>query len=357
MQLQLTPCVQLHEIDHKSLEASKVEMNVLTKEQLLNMYCKMVQIREFENQAIELAKMNLTRAAIHTYNGEEAIGVGVCASLTENDYITSTHRGHGHCLAKGADMVRMFAELMARENGYCKGKGGSMHIADMNIGMLGANGIVGGGIPIATGAGLAKKLRKDDGIVVCFFGDGASNEGSFHESLNFASVFKLPVIFICENNRYGISTHVSHSTSAVHIADRAEGYRMPGKRIDGNDIVTVYEEFKEAAAYVRAGNGPVLIEAETYRMSGHYFGDNENYRTKDEVAEWKLKDPIKKCREYLDKHGVQKEELDELAKRVHEEVLAASEEAKKGPVPNPGDLEDDLYDPTFETITWKPWIK
>lgn len=334
-----------------------MKINLLTKEQLLDMYCQMVRIREFENQAIELAKMNLTRAAIHTYNGEEAIGVGVCAGLSENDYITSTHRGHGHCLAKGADMVRMFAELMARENGYCKGKGGSMHIADMNIGMLGANGIVGGGIPIAAGAALAKKLKKEEGIVVCFFGDGASNEGAFHESLNFASVFKLPIIFVCENNQYGISTHVSRSTSAVHIADRASGYNIPGKRMDGNDILDVYEKFKKAEEYVRAGNGPVLIEAETYRISGHYFGDNENYRTKDEVAEWRLKDPIKKCGEYLSGFGVLKEELDSLAKKIKEEVLAASEEAKQGPLPNPDDLENDLYVLTFEDIVWKPRVK
>ena len=331
--------------------------DLLTKDQLLNMYCEMVKIREFENQAIELAKMNLTRAAIHTYNGEEAIGVGVCASLTDNDYITSTHRGHGHCVAKGADLVRMFAELMARENGYCKGKGGSMHIADLNIGMLGANGIVGGGIPLATGAALAKKLQKDDGIVVCFFGDGASNEGAFHESLNFAAVFKLPIVFLCENNQYGISTHVSQSTAAINIADRAVGYNMPGKIVDGNDILATYKEFKEAADYVRAGNGPILVEMKTYRMSGHYFGDNENYRTKEEVASWRLKDPIKKCREYLGEMGMEQEELDALAKKIKAEVLAASAEAENGPIPDPADLDDDLYDPTFEEITWKPWKK
>lgn len=329
----------------------------LTKEQLLDMYCEMVKIREFENQAIELAKMNLTRAAIHTYNGEEAIGVGVCASLTKNDYITSTHRGHGHCIAKGADLVRMFAELMARENGYCKGKGGSMHIADLDIGMLGANGIVGGGIPLATGAALAKKLQKDDGIVVCFFGDGASNEGTFHESLNFASVFKLPIIFLCENNQYGISTHVSHSTSVKNIADRAVGYNMPGKVVDGNDIEAVYETFREVLEYVKSGKGPALVEMKTYRMSGHYFGDNENYRTKEEVAEWKKKDPIKKCGEYLKELGVQQEELDEIAKKIKKEVLEASAKAETGPIPNPADLEKDLFDPTFEDIIWKPWIK
>lgn len=331
--------------------------NMVTKEQLSKMYCDMVKIREFENQAIELAKRNLTRAAIHTYNGEEAIAVGVCAELTEDDCITSTHRGHGHCVAKGADLVRMFAELMARENGYCKGKGGSMHIADLKIGMLGANGIVGGGIPLATGAALAKKLQKDKGIVVCFFGDGASNEGSFHESVNFAAVFKLPIIFLCENNQYGISTPVSHSTAARNIADRAVGYNIPGKTVDGNDILAVCREFKEAEDYVRGGNGPVLLEMKTYRMSGHYFGDNENYRTREEVAQWKLKDPIKKCGEYLKKLGVLEEEMSAWTKKIREDVLAASAEAEKGPVPDPADLENDLYDPSFEEIAWKPWVK
>lgn len=330
----------------------------IDKEFLLDKYKKMKTIREFENQAIELAKQNLTRAAIHTYNGEEAIAVGVCASLDNDDYITSTHRGHGHCVAKGADLVRMFAELMARENGYCKGKGGSMHIADLDIGMLGANGIVGGGIPIATGAALAKKIQKEKGIVVCFFGDGASNEGAFHESLNFAGVLKLPIVYLCENNQYGISTHVSNSTAAKHISERAIGYGMPGKTIDGNDILTVYKEFKEVAEYVRSGNGPVLLEMDTYRMSGHYFGDNENYRTRDEVAEWKKRDPIKKCSQYLvEDYGMEYSDFDSIDKEIKEEILLASVEAKRGPEPNPEDLENDIYDPTFEEIEWKAWAK
>ena len=188
----------------------------VSKEVLLDFYRKMNCIRAFENEAIELAKMNLTRAAVHTYNGEEAIAVGVCAHLTNHDYITSTHRGHGHCVAKGADLERMFAELMARENGYCKGKGGSMHIADLSIGMLGANGIVGGGIPIAVGAAFALKYQERSDVVVCFFGDGASNEGSFHESLNMASVLMLPVIFVCENNQYAISMNVKDSVNVQH---------------------------------------------------------------------------------------------------------------------------------------------
>lgn len=202
-------------------------MKELNQEVLLDLYSRMTTIREFEKEAIELAKMNLTRAAIHTYNGEEAIGVGVCAHLTNNDYIVSNHRGHGHCIAKGADLRRMFAELMARETGYCKGKGGSMHIADMDVGMLGANGIVGGGIPIAIGAALAQKYLNKDSITVVFFGDGASNEGTFHESINMAAVNHLPVIFLCENNQYAISLNVKESTGCENIADRAVGYGIP----------------------------------------------------------------------------------------------------------------------------------
>lgn len=328
----------------------------LTKEKLLEMLHTMVRIREFENEAIELAKQNLTRAAVHTYNGEEAIATGVCAHLTDQDYITSTHRGHGHCVAKGADLKKMFAELMARESGYCKGKGGSMHIADLAIGMLGANGIVGGGIPIATGAALGIDLQHGDNIAVCFFGDGASNEGSFHESLNLASVWKLPVVFICENNKYGISTHISKSMNVTHVSDRAKGYGIKGMTIDGNDLIEVYNTFAEVAEYVRAGNGPVLLEMDTYRLSGHYYGDNENYRTKEEVAQWKKKDPIVRVREVLkSEYAMTDEQLDQIRKEEHERVMKASEEAKLEPEPGATDLTEDLYDPDFETIEWIPF--
>ena len=303
----------------------------VSKEVLLDFYRKMNCIRAFENEAIELAKMNLTRAAVHTYNGEEAIAVGVCAHLTNHDYITSTHRGHGHCVAKGADLERMFAELMARENGYCKGKGGSMHIADLSIGMLGANGIVGGGIPIAVGAAFALKYQERSDVVVCFFGDGASNEGSFHESLNMASVLKLPVIFVCENNQYAISM---------------------------NDIEQVYTEFGKIVADVRQGKGPVLVEMKTYRLGGHYYGDNENYRTREEVAEWRAKCPITRLEARLvSEYGCTHEELAEIAKSAKAEVLAASERAKSGPEPRVEDLADDMFDPTYKEIEWKMFVK
>ena len=326
----------------------------ITRDKLLDMYSIMVRIREFENQAIELAKMNLTRAAIHTYNGEEAIAVGVCASLKKDDYITSTHRGHGHCIAKGADLRKMYAELMARETGYCKGRGGSMHIADVKIGILGANGIVAGGIPIATGAGFALKLNKSKNIVVCFFGDGASNEGAFHEAMNMAAVKKLPVAFVCENNQYGISMNVSQSTSVERIADRAHAYGIKGLTIDGNDVVEVYSQFSEIADEIRNGQGPILIEMNTYRLSGHYFGDNENYRPKEEVASWKEKDPILRSRERLmHDFGMTQEQLDDVAKKERANVLNACEIAKGDPEPSPAELSKDLYDPEFKNITWK----
>ena len=332
-------------------------MKELNQEVLLDLYSRMTTIREFEKEAIELAKMNLTRAAIHTYNGEEAIGVGVCAHLTNNDYIVSNHRGHGHCIAKGADLRRMFAELMARETGYCKGKGGSMHIADMDVGMLGANGIVGGGIPIAIGAALAQKYLNKDSITVVFFGDGASNEGTFHESINMAAVNHLPVIFLCENNQYAISLNVKESTGCENIADRAVGYGIPGYILDGNTVVAVYNRMGEIVDHVRQYGGPVLVEAQTYRMAGHYFGDNENYRTREEVASWAEKCPILAAQKVLrEQYGMAQEELAAIWQRQKQIVLDACEEAKKDPEPLVDDLENDLYSPNMKNIEWKPFV-
>lgn len=329
---------------------------IINREMMLDFFKSMVRIREFENEAIQLAMANLTRAAIHTYNGQEAIAVGVCANLKKEDYIVSNHRGHGHCVAKGADLVRMFAELMARETGYCKGKGGSMHIADLENGMLGANGVVGGGLPIAVGAAAGLKYMKSDRIVVCFFGDGASNEGAFHEALNMASIWDLPVIFVCENNQYGISMHVSKSTNVERLADRAKAYGIPGITIDGNKVDGVYEEFAKVAKDVREGKGPVLMEMLTYRMSGHYFGDNENYRTKDEVAQWRKKDPIDYAAKILvGEYGMSEDALRQIQKEQKKIVLDASNKAKEAPFPKEEKLLDDLYDPTFEDIKWEPW--
>lgn len=325
---------------------------------LLEMYRMMVRIREFENEAIELAKTNETRAAVHTYQGQEAIAAGVCAHMTKDDYITSTHRGHGHCIAKGADLTKMFAELLGKKDGYCKGKGGSMHIADLATGNLGANGIVGGGIPISVGAGLSMQLSKSDNFTVCFFGDGASNEGSFHESLNLASIWDLPVIFICENNHYGISTCVKTSMNVEDIADRAIGYNIRGMIVDGNDIIDVYNSTKEAIEHVKSGKGPVLMEMKTYRIAGHYFGDNENYRSRAEVREWRGRDPIKRCAELLeDKYSVLDDEFKIIRKEEKLKVLSASSAAKLMKEPSPDDLFKDLFDPTMAEIKWIPFLK
>lgn len=330
----------------------------LSEAQLMDFYHKMIRIREFENEAIELAKMNLTRAAIHTYNGEEAIAIGICAHLNNDDYITSTHRGHGHCVAKGADLRLMFAELMARSTGYCKGKGGSMHIADMEIGMLGANGIVGGGIPISVGAAFGTKYKGGKNVTVCFFGDGASNEGTFHESINFASVMHLPVIFVCENNQWAISTSVKKSCNVENISSRAIGYGIEGITVNGNDVEEVYTKFGEVVEKVRAGGGPILMEMKTYRMAGHYFGDNENYRSREEVNAWKEKCPIRHVKNILMvDFGVTEEELDVIEKEERKNVLAASEEAKADPEPIAEDLRNDLYTDTFAEIEWKPFVK
>lgn len=318
----------------------------------------MVRIREFENECIELAKSNATRAAVHTYIGEEAIATGVCAHMTPQDYITSTHRGHGHCIAKGADLEKMFAELLGREGGYCKGKGGSMHIADLATGNLGANGIVGGGIPLAVGAALGLQLNQEGNFAVSFFGDGATNQGSFHEALNLASIWSLPVIFVCENNEYGISTHVSKSTNIINLASRAIAYGIKGEVVDGNNILDVYNEMAIAADHVKAGKGPVLLEMKTYRMSGHYFGDNQNYRTKDDVNQWKGKDPILRCEQILqDEYGLVAEDFAAIKKEIRTDVLQASERAKLQPEPQVEDLTDDLYDQEFADIKWVAFSK
>ncbi|OUQ26689.1 hypothetical protein B5E77_09290 [Lachnoclostridium sp. An131] len=330
----------------------------MEKNALLNAYRMMNRIREFENEAIELAKANETRAAVHTYQGEEAIATGVCAHMTREDFITSTHRGHGHCIAKGADLTRMFAELLGKGEGYCKGKGGSMHIADLTTGNLGANGIVGGGIPIAVGAALSMQLDHSDNFTVSFFGDGAANEGSFHEALNMASIWDLPVIFVCENNQYGISTHVSKSMHVKDIAERAVAYNIKGMVVDGNNVAAVDAAMEEAVAHVKAGKGPVLMEMKTYRMAGHYFGDNQNYRTRDEVNSWKDKDPILQCAKLLmEQWEVSEEELNEIRKEEHKAVLDASKAARQMSDPDIEDLTEDLYDPIFADITWKAFQK
>ena len=262
----------------------------LPKENLIIMYRKMLEIRFFEEKVFELYGQNLVPGTIHLYAGEEAVAVGVCNALSKDDYITSTHRGHGHCIAKGADLKRTMAEILGKETGYCKGKGGSMHIADFSIGMLGATAVVGAGLPIAVGAALSAKLRKTDQVVACFFGEGASNQGTFHESINMASAWKLPVIFVCENNLYAMGTRQSRIMNIENISDRAPSYGIPGVSVDGNDVLAVYEAAQVATERARRGEGPTLIECKTYRHKGHSRVDPAKYRPREEVEEWLRKD-------------------------------------------------------------------
>jgi pyruvate dehydrogenase E1 component alpha subunit len=252
-------------------------------------------IREFEEKIMDLYARGLVPGLAHLYVGEEAVASGVCAALNQDDYITSTHRGHGHVIAKGADLKRMMAELFGKKTGYCKGKGGSMHIADMEAGILGANGIAGGGLPIATGAAWSAKWRKTQQVAVCFFGDDASNNGTFHESLNLASIHKLPVVFVCENNLYGISVCQAKHMAITDIAIRATAYDIPGVTVDGNDVIEVNQAAFKAVERARAGEGPTLIECKTYRWRGHHEGDPNQggrYRNSDEIQAWKDKCPI-----------------------------------------------------------------
>jgi len=316
----------------------------LTKEKLVEMFRKMVEIRFFEEKVFDLYAQNLVPGTIHLYAGEEAVAVGVCTALQRDDYITSTHRGHGHCIAKGADLKRTMAEILGKKTGYCKGKGGSMHIADFSIGMLGATAVVGAGIPIAVGAGLSIKLRKTRQVVACFFGEGASNQGTFHEGINMASVWRLPVIFVCENNLYAMGTRQSRVMNIENVADRAVAYGIPGIAVDGNDVLAVYEATAKAVERARNGEGPTLIECKTYRHKGHSRVDPARYRPKEEVEEWLAKDPIKRFREKL----LQTKTLTEAEiQRIENEVAAEIEEAVKfameSSYPEPEEALEDVY--------------
>ncbi len=275
-----------------------------SKEQLRDALRRMWLIRRFEEMAEESYVRGLTHGTMHLSIGQEASAVGICMDLSNADYITSTHRGHGHCIGKGAEVKYMFAEFFGKEEGYCRGRGGSMHIADPATGNLGANGIVGGGLPLATGAALAIQQRKGKNVAVCFFGDGANNEGAFHESLNIAAVWKLPVIYVCENNQYGMSVSTERSTAVKDIATRAAAYNMPGVIVDGNSISDVNEAMMAAAERARNGEGPSLIECKTYRTKGHSRSDRNRYRTKEEIEDWKSRDPIPAFEDELQKFGV-----------------------------------------------------
>ncbi len=304
----------------------------------------MLKIRYFEEKVFELLARDLIVGASHVYAGQEAVAVGACAAVDEDDYIASTHRGHGHCLAKGGKLPEMMAELCGRETGYCKGRGGSMHIADVRSGNLGATGIVGSNIPVATGAALALQMKKTDRVVLCFFGDGASNTGVFHESLNMGGAWKLPVVYICENNLYGMSCSVERVCSVPEIAVRGPAYSMPSDKVDGMDIFSVRDSVASAVERARAGEGPTLIECETYRYYGHSRSDPRVYRTKEEEAEWKSRDAIERLKgKILEEKAMSSDEIRGLEEDVQKQVDDADEFALNSPYPSPDSLYDDVY--------------
>lgn len=323
----------------------------LSNDKIIQMYKKMRLIREFETNASKLFAEGRIPGFVHLYIGEEAVATGVCSALNDDDFITSTHRGHGHIVAKGGDVKYMMAELYGKATGYCKGKGGSMHIADATKGILGANGIVGAGHNIAVGAGLSSKIRKSGQVCACFFGDGSTNQGTFHESLNLASIWKLPVVFVCENNLYGISMHQSRHQAIQDVADRAVAYNIPGVVVDGNDLFAVYEAAVEAVARARNGQGPTLIECKTYRQKGHFEGDPANYKPSEEVKEWMAKDPIPRIVAYLLDNGiVSKEELDAIDSEIETELKDAVKFAEDSPSPSLESIVEDIYTDIVEEV-------
>ncbi|MGB1737572.1 MAG: thiamine pyrophosphate-dependent dehydrogenase E1 component subunit alpha [Pseudomonadales bacterium] len=318
----------------------------LTNKMLQAMHLKMVRIRRFEEEAGRLMEDGKIPGALHLYVGQEAVASGVMQHLADDDYITSTHRGHGHLIAKGGDFSKMFAELFGKATGYCKGKGGSMHISNMALGMLGANGIVGGGPPIAMGAAFSNRFRRTKQISVAFFGDGASNEGSFHEAANMAALYKLPCLFVCENNGYGEYTSQANHQAIVDVADRAAGYGMPGVVVDGMDVVAVYEAAGEAIDRARKGEGPTLLECKTYRFYDHVGvrGMGLTYRTDEELEAWKAKDAIQSFEKVLLKQKVMTQKrIDQVYNEVNADIEQAIAFAESSPYPAPEDLLKDVY--------------
>jgi len=313
---------------------------------LINMLRKMILIREFDELAIKLRTEGKIYGVVHPCVGQEAIAVGVCANLTDADRVTSTHRGHGHCIAKGADIKRMMAELFGRVDGYCKGKGGSMHIADFAVGMLGANGIVGGGLPMATGAALAAQLEGKGNVAVCFFGDGAVAEGEFHESLNISSVWKLPIVFVCENNQYAANNAIGVQHQVTDVAVHANSYGMPGLSIDGNDVLAVCEAARAAVDRARRGEGPFLLECKTYRWYSHSVRNAPPPETRPaaEIAKWKERDPIARLAAGLiAQRLISESDLGNLQRQVHTDLQEAVAFADASPFPDPRDILADMF--------------
>ncbi len=312
----------------------------------IDMLRKMILIREFDELAIKLRTGGRIYGAVHPYVGQEAVAVGVCANLTHADRVTSTHRGHGHCIAKGADVKRMMAELFGRVDGYCKGRGGSMHIADFAVGMLGANGIVGGGLPMAAGAALAAQLEGKGNVAVCFFGDGAVAEGEFHEALNISSVWKLPIVFVCENNQYAANNAIAVQHPVTDVAVRAASYGLPGLSIDGNDVLAVCEAARAAVDRARHGEGPSLLECKTYRWHFHAMRNTPPPETRPaaEIAEWKERDPIARLAvDLIAQRLITESDLGSLQRQVQADLQEAVAFAEASPFPDPRDILVDMF--------------
>jgi pyruvate dehydrogenase E1 component alpha subunit len=330
----------------------KEDVVELTREQLMEMYGRMVRIRSFEEQVVELAARGELAGAAHTSIGEEATIVGACMALRTDDYMVGTHRSHGHPIGKGAALQRLFAELLGKRTGVNHGKGGSMHLADFSVGSVGETSIVGSGLPVAAGAALGAQVLGQDRVALCFFGDGASNEGAFHEALNLAAVWRLPAVFVCENNGYAVTTPASRSVAVKDIADRAKAYDMPGVAVDGQDPIAVYEAVQQAVGRARSGNGPSLIEAKTYRYREHAegFGGGVPYRADDEVAAWRKRDPVSTFRAQLIEQGIlSASDADSLEAGVRQEVAEALEFARQSPYPAPEEAFEGMYSTPIQT--------
>jgi acetoin:2,6-dichlorophenolindophenol oxidoreductase subunit alpha len=338
--------VSMPDVDRVAVPSSQHLLKELPYDRLLWMLQRMCEIRYFEEKAEDLYVRGLVHGTMHLSIGQEAGSVGSIATLRPEDLIIHHHRGHGHTIAKGASLTTMMAEFLGKEPGYCRGRGGSMHIADIPGGNLGATGVVGGGIPTAVGIALALQTRHSDQILLSYFGDGASNEGEFHESLNMASVWKLPVVFICDNNQYGMSMNVSKVTNVEHISDRAVAYGIPGQPVDGNDVLAVYEAVRTAGEHARAGYGPSLIDCKSYRWRGHSKSDRNLYRTAQEIEEWKQKCPIRRFKQVLVDAGIiTHEEAEQIDRAAKTAVDQAAEEALTFPEPSPENMEDEVYAP------------
>jgi pyruvate dehydrogenase E1 component alpha subunit len=321
---------------------------MLEKPLLMEMQRRMLRIRYFEERVIQLVERGEIVGAAHSYIGEEAVAVGACMALRDDDWITGNHRSHGHPIAKGGDVNKAMAELLGKSTGFCKGKGGSMHLADFSIGILGESGILGSSIPTAVGAALGSQMQGYDRVAVPFFGDGASNEGAFHESLNLAAVWKLPVVFLCENNQYAVTSSFKKMVASDNISDRSVAYNIPGVLVDGQDVIAMHEAVSVAVARARAGQGPSLVEGRTYRYHDHSLGLNrivqDPYRQAEEVEEWKKRDPIDIHKERLLSQNIAtQEEMDEMESQVMAQIDRAVEFARESPYPEPGALFEDMY--------------